>query len=1140
MKKTLLFLIFFLQFLIASAQNSTDVLQSFGLHPGVSSTVHVTAVQTDGKILVGGNFKRYQGVLDQCLVRLNVDGSKDSSFNMATIFGSKVNSLVIQPDGKILVGGDFTNFLTRINPDGNFDTAFNTNIKLLNGYTSDGIYSILLQSDGKIIVAGGFVSYKGISQNHIIRLNPDGTKDNSFDIGTGFDGNVFTNIYSMALQPDGKIIVGGSFGQFQGNYQGSLIRLNSDGSKDSTFENKFVSYNTINCITVQPDSKIIVGGDFSAYESFKQNGVIRLNPDGSVDEKFNTKKGFGSVQIESVFLEPNGKIIVGGNFTMYQNLSQKRLLRLNSDGSKDESFNIGNGFSSDKLKSNEVVEVKSITMQTDGKLIIGGTFNQYQNTTKNNIVRINYDGSIERSFDTGNGLDDAVLAIASQSDKKFIAAGSFTTYNGIPQNRIIRFNPDGTKDTSFNIGDGFNNTINCLLLQPDGKIIIGGNSDFLTRRNPDGTLDGSFSRLAFESSSKLYFEIYIKALALQDDGKIIVGGNFGKYGGLSQEYLVRLNANGSKDDSFNIGKGFNGTVNSILVQPDGKVIVGGNFSFYQGLAVTRGLIRLNADGSKDNTFIPDVYLGAVYCMKLQPDSKIIIGGSGGYFVRLNADGSKDTSFNTGTGFHEDILALYLQADGKILVGGRFISYKDLNQNHIVRLNADGSKDTSFEIGSGFTRNRYDNAIQDNSISAIDVQSDGVIIAGGQFGKYKDVRSSYLVTLNGTYITSPLTATTSQVNVACTGSSSGSATVTVLGGKRPYSYLWSNGAKTEKITGLTADTYSCTVTDTDLTTITENFTITTDIDTQNPTITAPVNITVNENSNCKATGVVLGNPVTADNCSVASVTNNAPAAFPIGNTTVTWTVKDASNNTATATQIVTVKDVTFPTIKAPASIIVNTNANCTATGVVLGNPVTADNCSVASVTNNAPSAFPIGETTVTWTVKDASNNSSTAKQLVTVKGLDVTVTNSAGTLSVAETGAIYKWFICDNGNSTVIPNEINSNFTPKKSGSYAVEVTKNGCYLTSSCFVMNTLGTKDFDNKNAFKLYPNPTKDFITIELNFLKNAKLNVFDISGHSVLSKELKSESTTVNISNLPVGVYMFQIINESGSTIRKVIKK
>jgi gliding motility-associated-like protein len=151
----------------------------------------------------------------------------------------------------------------------------------------------------------------------------------------------------------------------------------------------------------------------------------------------------------------------------------------------------------------------------------------------------------------------------------------------------------------------------------------------------------------------------------------------------------------------------------------------------------------------------------------------------------------------------------------------------------------------------------------------------------------------------------------------------------------------------------------------------------------PTITAPAAITANTTTGCIAANIALGTPVTADNCSVATITNNAPAVFPLGTTTVTWTVKDGSGNTTTATQTVTIVDIIYPTIVAPAAITVNTTTGCTAIGFSLGTPVTADNCSVATVTNNAPTSFPIGTTTVTWTVTDGSGNSTTATQLVTV-------------------------------------------------------------------------------------------------------------------------------------------------------------
>ena len=156
------------------------------------------------------------------------------------------------------------------------------------------------------------------------------------------------------------------------------------------------------------------------------------------------------------------------------------------------------------------------------------------------------------------------------------------------------------------------------------------------------------------------------------------------------------------------------------------------------------------------------------------------------------------------------------------------------------------------------------------------------------------------------------------------------------------------------------------------------------DTTAPTITSPADVTISANAGCAATNVALGIPITGDNCSVASVTNNAPVSYPLGTNIVTWTVTDGSGNKATGTQRVIVRDTTLPTITCPADVTVSANAGCTANNVALGVPVTADNCTVASIGNNAPATYPLGTNVVTWTVRDASGNKATCTQRVVVR------------------------------------------------------------------------------------------------------------------------------------------------------------
>ena len=163
----------------------------------------------------------------------------------------------------------------------------------------------------------------------------------------------------------------------------------------------------------------------------------------------------------------------------------------------------------------------------------------------------------------------------------------------------------------------------------------------------------------------------------------------------------------------------------------------------------------------------------------------------------------------------------------------------------------------------------------------------------------------------------------------------------------------------------------------------SFTVTVN-DTEPPTITCPANVTVNADAGqCYASGVALGTPVTADNCGVASVVNNAPAQFPVGTTPVAWTVTDIHGNSSTCTQTVVVVDNQPPTITCPATVTVDTDAgHCYASGVALGTPVTADNCGVAGG-QQCPGAVPIGTTLVVWTVTEIHGNSNTCTQTVIV-------------------------------------------------------------------------------------------------------------------------------------------------------------
>ncbi|MEY3470750.1 MAG: hypothetical protein RLZZ223_100, partial [Candidatus Parcubacteria bacterium] len=219
-----------------------------------------------------------------------------------------------------------------------------------------------------------FTSYQGVGANFIIRLNSDGSRDTSFNVGTGFNNTVNT----LTLQSDGKILVGGGFTSYQGVEANRIIRLNSDGSRDTSFNMGTGFSNYVDTLALQSDGKILVGGQFTSYQGVGANYIIRLNSDGSRDTSFNMGTGFSNY-VDTLALQSDGKILVGGWFTSYQGVGANYIIRLNSDGSRDTSFNLGTGFND---------SIASLALQSDGKILVGGYFTNYQDQLAGYLIRV--------------------------------------------------------------------------------------------------------------------------------------------------------------------------------------------------------------------------------------------------------------------------------------------------------------------------------------------------------------------------------------------------------------------------------------------------------------------------------------------------------------------------------------------------------------------------------------------------------------------------------------------------------------------------------------------------------------------------------------------------------------------------------
>ncbi len=219
------------------------------------------------------------------------------------------------------------------------------------------------------------------------------------------------------------------------------------------------------------------------FALFLLSGKLEAQSTIIIDPSFNIGTGVTgfNTSVHSIALQPDGKILAGGDFTTFNDTTQNRLVRLNSDGALDASFDLGTGFDS---------QVRSITLQPDGKILVGGFFTAFNGTTQNRIARLNSDGTLDTSFNIGTGFNGPVHSIALQPDGKILAGGGFTSYNGQTQNKLVRLNSDGTLDTSLDLGTGFSYGVISIALQPDGKILVGG---LFTKYN--GTTQSRIARL---------------------------------------------------------------------------------------------------------------------------------------------------------------------------------------------------------------------------------------------------------------------------------------------------------------------------------------------------------------------------------------------------------------------------------------------------------------------------------------------------------------------------------------------------------------------------------------------------------------------------------------------------------------------
>lgn len=640
------------------ARLSADGAVDYTFDPGGGASdayVDGVFVQPDGKILLCGRFSFFNKLPNSRLVRLNADGSVDSTLAIGGGFtggknlsASTVYDMVTSADGTIFVGGDFYRYnginrtnLAKLSSTGTLDPTFNPAI--VGGSFQSYVRSITLQNDGKIFITGAFTNVNALSRAGVARLNSDGTLDTSFDPGSGAGFSTSSQGVLVArILGDGKYLIGGDFTNYNGTARSRIARLNPDGSLDTTFDpgTGFDAIVESDCLEVLADGRLLVGGNFTSYNGTNKPSIVRLNSNGAIDPTFDT--GTGPVgSLFSITRQSNGSIVIGGSFRLVDGSLRFGLARLSADGALDPVLQpslVQSGSASAMLR------------QPDGKILLAGDFAKVGSSVRFQLARLNSDGSLDNTFGaTLSGLNNIVNRLALRQDGKIVASGQFSAAGGLTRNRVALFNTDGTLDATFDPGTGPSSTPTGLCVQPDNKIVLAGsftnlngfNQSFLGRLTPTGAADTTFTPVINST---------LTVLTAYDDGRLAFGGaSLATVNGTNVGRLARTSADGVLDTGFSVGT-FAGTptLSTARAETGGKIWLSGNFSTVQG-KTRNGLVRFNSDGSVDDTFAPALPPGFTFVdFQTTGEGRVVVGGSSSQstVIRLNADGSSNGVFQT--------------------------------------------------------------------------------------------------------------------------------------------------------------------------------------------------------------------------------------------------------------------------------------------------------------------------------------------------------------------------------------------------------------------------------------------------------------------------------------------------------------
>lgn len=590
---------------------------------GTSSEATVVAVRPDGRFFVTRRWS-HQGFSGIDLYHYNAEGSLDAGFVPVAIgFGSpnfsSIGAIRVLPDDRfylaINTGAPFnsTTVLRRYLANGSQDTSWSEpNITAPSSF-GPRINGVDLQSDEKVVVSGNIENVNGVSKADIVRLMPAGNVD------LDFTGPAFLSGTAVKVLSNGKILysaqtdTSGINRLFRLNPSGDqdksyvmdaavstirnawaldsnertvflgeadIERLMPDGSRDTTFDPNVGRSGSVHAMARLADGRLVIAGDFNSFNGVPAVGLVMTNADGSLDSTFDPGTGFSSIPTR-LFAQPDGKVIAIGPFTSYNGTVVPGIARILTNGTIDTQFT---------LTPNVGATIEWVEILNDGQMYLGGNFSTINGVSRPGVARVNSDGSLDSSFNALMGGAPTVTAVRVLADGKVLIGGSFSGVGGFNRSNFVRVDSTGALDQGFNPA---NTIAGRIYSMPDGTIYttsaIQQNSTVL-KRNSDGSIDPTFTSPPFQETSNT---AVIESLIVMPDGSVIVGGRFNRVGTSTRTGIARLAPNGSLDVLF-IARSADGRVRTLIDGGVNKVLIGGDFTRVEN-SVRAGAARMNVE-----------------------------------------------------------------------------------------------------------------------------------------------------------------------------------------------------------------------------------------------------------------------------------------------------------------------------------------------------------------------------------------------------------------------------------------------------------------------------------------------------------------------------------------------------------------